>query len=80
MRVHQNTWGRVSQAWKSGYGIDELVHVLQLGLSDLIGGDVGRCIGGPSRTLLHMHKVFPARRGKQMIVMSISDVTVIVLM
>ena len=31
-------------------------------------------------TLLCMCKVFPAGRGKQMIMMSISDVTVIVLM
>ena len=31
-------------------------------------------------TLLRMHKVFPTRRGKQMIAMSISDVTVAVLM
>ena len=32
-----------------------------------------------SMTLLLMHKVFPARRGKQMIMMSLSDVTVVVL-
>ena len=31
-------------------------------------------------TLLCMHKVFPARKGEQMIVTSFSDVTVITLM
>ena len=30
-------------------------------------------------TVLCMHKVFPTRRGKQMIMMSISDITVTVL-
>ena len=27
MRAHQNTWGRVSQAWKLGCGINKLVCV-----------------------------------------------------
>ena len=27
MRVHQNSWGRVSQARNSGYKIDDLVRV-----------------------------------------------------
>ena len=31
-------------------------------------------------TLLHMHKVFPARKGEQMIVTSFSDVTIITFM
>ena len=33
-----------------------------------------------SMTLLHMHKVFPVRRGKQMIVTSFSDLTNVMLM
>ena len=33
-----------------------------------------------SAALLHMHSAFPAEKGKQMIVMSFSDVTSIMLM
>ena len=32
MRAHQNTWGRVSQAWKLGYEIDKSVHVKSIKL------------------------------------------------
>ena len=31
MRAHQNTWGRVSQAWKMGYGIWKMVCALLKG-------------------------------------------------
>ena len=35
----------MSQAWKSGFGIDEPVHVQLLELSEIVGGDTGRCAG-----------------------------------
>ena len=38
---------------------------------------MGRQVG---MTLLHMCKVFPARREKQMIMTSISDISIVVLM
>ena len=46
MRVPQDTWGRVSQAWNSGYKIDELVHVQLLEkLSEMVHRDACKCAG-----------------------------------
>ena len=42
-RAHQNTWGRVSQAWKLGYEIDKVVCSWLL---EMIGRDTDRCTGG----------------------------------
>ena len=46
MRGHQNTWRRVSQAQKSRYGIDEMVHVWLL---EIEAGDADRCVGGSAQ-------------------------------
>ena len=67
----------MSQAQKLGYKIDEMVHVWLLEMAGWGHQGMHRWVG---MTLLHMHKVFLARRGRQMILMSLGDITVMVFM
>ena len=65
------------QAEKSGYGIDEMVHMWLLDLTGWGHWWIHRQVGV---TLLYMHEAVPALRGKQMVMMPLDDITVITLM
>ena len=61
MRAHWNTWGRVSQAQKSGYGIDEMLCAWLLEMTGQGHWWMCRHVG---TTLLHMHKGFSCLKGE----------------
>ena len=67
----------ISQAQKLGYGIDEMFHAWLL---EMTGQDDDGCAGVSARLYCACTKVYPTLRGKQMIMMSLDDVTVITLM
>ena len=76
MRAHQNTWGRVSQALKVGYGIwkDGLCIIERKQ-----GTDASRCAGKLVGFDCTCAKLSNHKKGKQMIMMSFNDVTVVLL-
>ena len=62
MRVHPITRGRVSQAQKLGYRVDETVCAWLLEMTGQGCHWMCRCV---SMTLLHMHKGFPPEGGSR---------------
>ena len=68
MRVHQNTWGRVSQARKSVWKRNDNISNFQY--KWLIDMDAGRNIDEPLAVHLHMHSGFPAKMMEQTIMTS----------
>ena len=72
-RVHQNTWGRVSQAWKRVQKRDDEVQNL-CNIWDIQHGCWQMC-RRIMVVLLHMCSGFPAKILEQMIVTSLYDVT-----
>ena len=72
MRVHQNTWGRVSQAqnrvWKRDNEVWNLHHFR------FIWHGCRQVCRQTMAVLLHMHSGFPAKLMEQMIVTSLDDV------
>ena len=73
MRVHQNTWGRVSQAWKRVWKRDNKVWNLH-NIQDIWHGHQQIC-RWTMAVLLHMCSGFPTELLEQTIVMSLYDVT-----
>ena len=72
-RAHQNTWGRVSQAWKRYYERDEEVwHSCSIWGS---GMDAGVCTDKHWQFQCKCAVVFPAERSEQIIMTSLCDVT-----
>ena len=73
LRVHQNTWGRVSQAqngvWKRDDEVWNLCNIWYIwhGCQQMCRWTMA--------VLLHLHSGFPAKLMKQMIMTSIYDVT-----
>ena len=73
MKVHQNTWGRVSQAQKRVWKRDDEVWTL-CNIPDIWCGCWWIC-RQTMVVLLHMHSGFPTEILEQMIVTSLYDVT-----
>ena len=68
MRAHQNTRGRVSQAWKQVWKWND--DLLYLWYKWLIGVDAGRNADEPLAVHLHMCSGFPTKMMEQTIVTS----------
>ena len=68
MRVHWNTWGRVSQAWKQVW--KQYDNLLYFWYKWLIGMDASRNADEPSAVHLCMRSGFPAKMMEQTIVTS----------
>ena len=61
MRVHQNTWGRVSQAQKRDWKRDKEVWSFHSIWGSSM--DAGKCADKPMVVPMCMHIGFPTRRG-----------------
>ena len=70
-RVHQNTWGRVSQAWKGGWKIDNEVQSFHSNKGFQCGC---QCIHRQTMgVLMHMCSAFPTGKMEQMIMTLLCD-------
>ena len=77
MRVHWNTWGRMSQAWNLGYEIDGLVCVQLLEkLSEMVHRDASECARGSAWSYCTWARFFLLEEGSRQLwhhlVMSLS--------